>query len=169
MQLIGLTDLLRESTVYREVLARLDKTESQTLNVIRAARPFLLAALAADWNGAILYLTARGKRTYNVAEQLPVWLDDETRIYRFAEPTPMFYDRLPWDSTVIRERLQTLNALLSAEAMGAKPIVIAPARALMQRTMPVNQFRKRTQTLAVGQRYQIDALIHEWVALGYEH
>jgi transcription-repair coupling factor (superfamily II helicase) len=169
MQLIGLTDLLRESTVYREVLARLDKTESQTLNVIRAARPFLLAALAADWNGAILYLTARGKRTYNVAEQLPVWLNDETRIYRFAEPTPMFYDRLPWDSTVIRERLQTLNALLSAEATGAKPIVIAPARALMQRTMPVNQFRKRTQTLTVGQRYQIDALIHEWVALGYEH
>lgn len=168
MQLIGLTDLLRESAVYRDVVARLDADDSQTLNVIRSARPFLLATLAKDWDGAILYLTARGKRTYNVAEQLPVWLEDESRIYRFAEPTPMFYDRLPWDTTIVRERLETLHALLAADESNAKPIVIASARALMQRTLPVNQFRKRTQSLEIGQRHQIDSLIQSWIALGYE-
>lgn len=168
MQLIGLIDLLRDSVAYRDVLARLRATDSQGLNVLRSARPFLLATLANDWQGTIIYITARGKRAYNVAEQLPVWLKDESRIYRFAEPTPMFYDRLPWDSTIIRERLETLHALIDAESNPAKPIVISSARALMQRTLPVNQFRRKTQALAVGQRHQLNDLIHAWVSLGYE-
>src|SRR5690606_10827122 len=88
MQLTGLLDLLRGSTVYRDFIEQLH-TDAATddLRVIRAARPFVLAALARDWDGPVIYVTARVDRAYNVAEQLPVWLA-ERPIHRFAEPTP---------------------------------------------------------------------------------
>lgn len=168
MQLTGLTGLLREGAAYRDVLGRLGAFDSQDMSIIRAARPFVLAALAQDWHGPILYITARGKRAYNVAEQLPVWLGDSERIHRFAEPTPMFYDRLPWDNAVIRERLEALGALLYAEQAAEQPIIVVSGRALMQRTLPVQTFRQATMTLQVGGRYSFDNLMTRWVHLGYE-
>ncbi|MGB7342179.1 MAG: transcription-repair coupling factor [Phototrophicaceae bacterium] len=168
MHLIGLTDLLRHDDSFRATLARLQNGDSLDWNIIRAARPYVLATLADAWNAPIVVLTSTGRQAYNIAEQLPVWLEDTARIYRFAEPTPMFYDRLPWDKTVIQDRIDTLQALLYADEGGTQPIVITSARALMQRTMPVNQFRKNSTLLKVGQRYQLNALITQWVNLGYE-
>lgn len=168
MHLIGLTDLLRDSVAYREMLASLQASDSQDWHVIRSARAFVLASLARDWQAPIIYLTSSGRRAYNVAEQLPVWLDDESRIFRFAEPTPMFYDRLAWDKTVIQERLDTLRALLFTEDDAPQPIVVAPTRALIQRTMPVHQFRQNSMLLKVGERYSLNEIIQQWVSLGYE-
>lgn len=168
MHLIGLTTLLRQSKFYRDHLADLQNATSHEWHVIRAARPYVLASLAQDWHAPIIYLTARGKRAYNVAEQLPVWLGDTDRIYRYADPTPALYDRLPWDKTVIRERLEALKALLYTEPNAQQPIIVSSARALMQRTMPVHQFRKHTMTLEVGKHYIFDDLIKHWVKLGYE-
>ncbi len=168
MQLIGLGDFVRQEPTYQTLLDALKSGESQSLPVLRAAQPYLLATLARDWQHPILYLVARGKRAYNVAEQLPVWLTEEERIFRFAEPTPMFYDRLPWDRTVIRERLEALRALGFAETQAQPPVIITPARALMQRTLPVKRFRDGSQTLKVGQRYNLDALLRDWMRLGYE-
>lgn len=168
MHLTGLIDVLRESVAYRDLVDSLQSDHSQAWPVVRAARPFVLATLARQWPGSIIYLTGRGKRAHNIAEQLPVWLDTPERVYRFAEPTPMFYDRLPWDKTVVRDRLETLQALLFADDSDTPPIVIASARALMQRTMPVNEFRNRSARLEVGQRQAVDTLLSEWVSLGYE-
>ena len=50
MQLTGLLDLLRSSGIYRDLLTRLENHSAMPdLGVIRAARPFLLAALAQEW------------------------------------------------------------------------------------------------------------------------
>src|SRR5690606_13897039 len=96
MQLNGLLNLLRESATYRNILNRLQAGEPpDDLRIIRAARPFTLAALAQDWDGPVIFITARVDRAYNVSEQLPVWLPD-ANVHRFAEPTPLFYDRAPW-------------------------------------------------------------------------
>jgi len=166
MQLTGLMDLLRDSASYQRLIDDLRAGGRHLRPTVRSARPYLLAALSADWPGPIIYLTARGKRAHNVSEQLPVWLLDETSIHRYAEPTPMFYDRLAWDRVVIRERLAALHALMHEAEQ--QPIVIAPARALMQRTLPPHQFRKHTQQLRVGERYQLNTLAQEWIGLGYE-
>ncbi len=48
------------------------------------------------------------------------------------------------------------------------PFVVTSARALMQRTLPVNQFRKGTVLLKLGERWQMDKLLDRWVKLGYE-
>jgi hypothetical protein len=110
MQLSGLTRGLRASAAYRDLLAALHHATT-TSPILRAARPFMLATLAHDWHAPIIYVTARGKRAHNVSEQLPIWLADTRPIYRFAEPTPAFYDRLPWDNAVIQSRLEALAAL----------------------------------------------------------
>ena len=38
----------------------------------------------------------------------------------------------------------------------------------MQRTLPVNQFRKGTIHLKIGDRWAFDKLIARWVGMGYE-
>jgi transcription-repair coupling factor (superfamily II helicase) len=173
MQLTGLLDLLRESAAYRDLSTQLhNNTPPSDLGVIRAARPFLLAALARDWNAPIIYITARVDRAYNVSEQLPVWLGDAP-IYRFAEPTPLFYERAPWGESAIRGRISTLSALATDQSPPSQggetpPIIVTSARAIMQRTLPVNQFRKACMTLKAGGRHDINGLLARWVAMGYE-
>jgi transcription-repair coupling factor (superfamily II helicase) len=171
MQLTGLLDLLRDSDIYRALIDRLQAKQTPgDLRIIRAARPFMLAALARDWEAPIIYITARIDRAYNVSEQLPVWLNS-TPIYRFAEPTPLFYDRAPWGENVIRNRLSTLAALVPHDEFQdthAYPVVVTSARAIMQRTLPVNTFRKGTEVLKPGQRYAIDKLLAHWLKLGYD-
>lgn len=166
MHLSGVLQHFRKSTAYQTWLSQ--HRPQNALTIIRSARPFLLATLAQDWQGAIVYVTARGRRAYNVAEQLPVWLGNSQRIHRWAEPTPMFYDRLAWDKAVIQERLTTLGALLNADEAQTPPIVITSARALMQRTLPPHQLRHATQTLRIKQSITPQKLISDWVAHGYE-
>ncbi|MCA9882679.1 MAG: transcription-repair coupling factor [Anaerolineae bacterium] len=167
MRLTGLIDNLRQTQDYRSLLEALKRSARQHRPVIRSARPYVVGALAQDWAGPIIYLTARGKRVHTVAEQLPVWLEDESRIHRYAEPTPMFYDRLAWDADVIRERLNALYALMDEQHTVA-PIIISSARALMQRTLPPHLFRQHSHLIEVGQRYKIDELVQDWVNHGYE-
>ncbi len=163
MQLNGLLALLRESAAYRSTLDSLRGPEHQAqLRVIRAARPYVAAALAQDWPGPLIYLTARVDRAYNVSEQLPVWLPERT-IQRFAEPTSMFYDRAPWGENVIRSRLGTLAALLAED----RPVVVTSARALMQPTLPPESFRQESLHLKPGMHLQIDRLLEQCLRLGY--
>ncbi len=168
LNLSGLLDVLRESSSYQELLADFARPESRPAgNIVRSARPFLLAALAGDWDGPLIYLTSHVRRAYNVSEQLPIWLPDEGRLYRFAEPSALFYDRAPWDSSVIQNRIATLAAL-SAGRAEKHPIVVASARALLQATLPSERFRDATLELRVGQRRQMERLILRWIGMGYE-
>ena len=170
MQLNGLLNLLRESATYRNILHRLQAGEPpDDLRIIRAARPFTLAALAQDWDGPVIFITARVDRAYNVSEQLPVWLPD-ANVHRFAEPTPLFYDRAPWGDTVLRSRIGALAALLPPDDFAEQPkhpVIVTSARAIMQRTLPVSTFRHESLVLKPGHRYPIDRLLEQCVRLGY--
>lgn len=171
MQLTGLTESLRTSRVYHDLLARLhDSNQQPNLNVIRSARPFLLAALAQDWGAPVIYLTAKIKRAYNVSEQLPVWASDPLPVYRFGEPAAQFYDHAPWGEAAIRSRIEALAALMPPDDIdtGQNPVIIAAARGWMQRTLPVHHFRKMSMILRSGQRHAIDNLLTQWLGLGYE-
>jgi transcription-repair coupling factor (superfamily II helicase) len=170
MQLNGLLDSLRASAPYRDLLERLQNgVRLADLGVLRAARPFVLAALAADWPAPVIYITGRIDRAYNVSEQIPVWLGDRP-VYRFAEPTPLFYERAPWGENVVRSRLAALAALMPPDESipAVPPIVVTSARAIMQRTLPVNAFRKGTMLLRPGGRHPLNALLSRWLKMGYE-
>jgi transcription-repair coupling factor (superfamily II helicase) len=172
MQLTGLLNSFRDSDSYQQLLQHLQAASTSEWSVIRSARPFVLAALAQDWKAPIIYVTAQVKRAYNVSEQLPAWLGDRP-VLRFAEPTPMFYERIQWGDSVIRNRLETLAALVPPDESTLTqnpPIIVTSARALMQRTLPVTHFfRKGTaMRLEKGQRHAIDKLLQGLLGLGYE-
>jgi transcription-repair coupling factor (superfamily II helicase) len=172
VQLPGLLDLLRAHPTYRDLLARLrDQKHGGDLGVLRAARPYVLAVLSRDWNAPVIYITARVDRAYNVSEQLPAWLDDSNPVSRFAEPTPLFYERAPWGETALRNRIEALAALMppdDSQSTETNPLVVASARAVMQRTMPVHQFRQGQLALETGQRHVMDKLLAQMLQLGYE-
>jgi transcription-repair coupling factor (superfamily II helicase) len=166
--LSGLLKMLRDSMTYRDLRERITNGESTShVNVVRSARPYMLATLASDWDGPILYLTAQVRRAYNISEQLPVWQNDDDRLHRFAEPSALFYDRAPWDASVIRNRIETLSVLME-ENPDNHPIIVSSARAMMQRTMPPRQFRQSTLNLNIGDRHNLDKLVRAWVGMGYE-
>ncbi len=166
MDLSGLLMLLRDTSAYKQLLHGLRDGHAQNqLGILRAARPYVLAALAGDWRAPVIYVTARIDRSYNVSEQLPIWLGETLLIDRFAEPAASFYERAAWGESSIRARLETLSALTNA---GQRPIVVTSARALMQRTLPPPIFRERQITLRRGGRETLERLIGSWVKLGYE-
>lgn len=169
MQLSGFVQALQQIPAYGAVLDRLQADGSARLNVIQAARPLIVAALAQSWPGPVLVLTARVKRAYNVAEQLPVWLGDAAQrpVLRFNEPIPVFYERASWGEGAIVGRIQSLAALLD-DSGASNPVVVSSARAMMQCTLPPNAFRQRQMHLRVGQRHTIDSLLSAWLRLGYQ-
>ena len=136
------------------------------LQVITGARPFVLAALSQEWHGPLVYITARVDRAWNVAEQLPVWLP-QTPVQRLAEPVPHFYERAPWGESAIRSRITALSALSESAADKPAPVIICSARALMQRSMAAQQFRKETLILRPGMRLPPDELLARCLRLGY--
>ncbi len=173
MQLNGLLEILRGIPAYRSMLARL-RADSQplSLGVVRSARPYVLSALARDWESAVIYVTARVDRAYNVSEQLPVWLGADAGIYRFSEPAPLFYERSAWGESAIRSRIETLAALMPPDEKvntpTHPPLIVTSARALMQRTLPISRFREGSMVLKPNQRAPLDKLIERWVKIGYE-
>src|SRR5258707_3348108 len=111
MHLEGLLPIMRQLPSYPALLDRLRSggtTPDQHL--LRAARPFVSAALAHDLSRPVLLVTARVERAYNVAEQLPVWLPNRP-LLGFAEPSSLFYERSPWAAGTIRSRLDVLATL----------------------------------------------------------
>src|SRR5450432_251080 len=182
MHLEGLLSVTRQLPVYQAVLERLragGSTPDQHL--LRAARPFISAALANDLARPVLVVTARVERAYNVVEQLPVWLPNRP-VLRFTEPSSLFYERSPWASGTIRSRLNVLAALCppiesEGESEGdetpktqnesAAPIIVASALSLMQRTLPVRDFRAASRWLKLNQLAAPDKLLRHWLNIGY--
>ena len=167
-KLAGLLNALQDTISYKQLLSKFSASQTRAeFNVVRSARPFLLAALAKDWRGPLFYLTSDVRRAYNVSEQLPLWLDKPQRLYRFAEPSALFYDRAPWDPSVIRNRIAALSGLTYPQETD-QPIVVASARAVMQKTLPPTVFRQATIELRQGEHHQMESLILRWIAMGYE-
>ena len=164
MLLSGLTEHLRQTTDYQTILKTLTAQNTSQLSIIRSARAFVLGAIAKDWDGPIIFVTPQIKRAHNVVEQLPVWLGESRHILRYAEPAPGFYERAPWGDSVIHSRIEALSALLNDH----NPVIVTSARALMQRTIPVNTFRQNTFSLKRGERHILDKLLERLLSMGYE-
>jgi transcription-repair coupling factor (superfamily II helicase) len=163
---------------YRTLLARLneglDTNETvQGLGLPRAARLPLVARLYQDLHQPILLISNRADRALALFEELQFWLG-ETHVQYFPEPNPLFYERSPWGKGTRRDRLTVLTMLARTLLPGAPspetpPIIVAPIRAIMTRTMPRREFLKNTQNLQAGERVIPDQLTRNWVDIGYEY
>jgi len=166
LNLTGLSTVLRQSATYRELLDRLDSGLPDQ-RLLRAARPYIIGALAQDLGRPLLVVAASVERAYNITEQLPVWLP-HTPVLRFAEPSALFYDRSPWASNTIRARLDVLGALCPPPFVEVPPpVVVTSPLALMQKTLPPREFRAGSRLLKKGQQIDEDKLLRTWLGIGY--
>lgn len=163
---------------YRNLLARLknglDTNETvQGLGLPRAARLPLVARLYKDLHQPILLISNRADRALALFEELQFWTG-ETQANYFPEPNPLFYEKSPWGKGTRRDRLAVLTMLArtllpNAPSPQEPPIIVAPIRAIMTRTIPRRDFLKNTRNLQVEERVIPDQLTRNWVEIGYEY
>ncbi len=138
----------------------------------RSARLPVIVLLHLLLKQPVLLLTDRLDHALAMGEELELWAPDVPRLV-FPEPTPLFYENAAWGESTRRERLLAFSLLASYHIPGAPtlvtpPLIIAPVRAMMTRSMPRSDFLKACRTLRRGQHIQIDELVRNWAALGYE-
>ncbi len=142
------------------------------LGLRRAARLPWLAALRQSIEHPLLLITDRNDHALMLADELGLWAPQLPRLF-FPEPNPLFYENAPWGLTTRRDRLMVLTNLAGYHIPGASkpapPIIIAPVRAVMARTLPRRDFLKALRTIKIGDVIQPDELLRAWVSMGYEH
>jgi transcription-repair coupling factor (superfamily II helicase) len=170
MELSGLLPLVREIPAYQALLGEIRNGDGEeSLSLLRAARPYVVAALVEDLRCPALLVMARPDLVSGAADQLRRWLPAPERVVRFAEPEALPYERIPWAAETVRERLGALSALLRWQEGDAQaPVVVTSARALMQRTLPRREFALSVRTLKVGQQVALTRVLGSWLELGYE-
>jgi len=182
VNLAGLLPLIQETPAFRQLADAIGPEAQErvlgvrggeALGVIQAARPFLVAALYQQLGRPIVLITARAERVGYWTEQLHVWTGSNA-ILPFPEPDPLPYERVPWTRETVTDRLTALTALLrwkeaeaGTDSADQPPLVVASARALMHKTLPVREFRLGMREYRLEQEVDLKRMLGSWVAHGY--
>ncbi len=173
LDLSGLLPALRQHSTFRHLCAQATAGDwpRHPLGILAAARSFVAAALAAE-GSPLLLITARAETARLLLAQLRAWLGAEAdRVHHFADPDALAFERVPWSREARHARLAALTALARWGAPGhdaAPPVVVASARALMQRTAPPAAFRRHLHTLRRGDIIDLHNLARRWLQGGYQ-
>ena len=166
MNLSGLVKTLQQLPAYRELVTQMDSTPQ---SLLQAARPFVVAGIKSDRPGALVLVTARSEMAQQLAAQLETWLPPVAEggppVYLFAEPDALPYERIAWSGYTRQQRLTALATLQSRT--GPRPVVIASARALMQKTLPARELRLALRPLKVGGIVRLEQMTTNWAQTGY--
>jgi transcription-repair coupling factor (superfamily II helicase) len=168
-----IVNFVREAPEYIRVLDQFKVGKALPgLGLIRAARLPVLAALSEDLHVPVLMITDRADRAFTLFDELSFWLPDRPH-FHFPEPTPLFYEQAAWGAVTRRDRLQALTALAMYHLPGKNkdlipPVIVAPLRALMTRTLPRREFLVNSKTIRLNQSMDPGELQRTWVNIGYE-
>jgi transcription-repair coupling factor (superfamily II helicase) len=138
----------------------------EPLGVYHAARPYLAAIMAHAMRRPLVVVTARSSRARQWVDELRTWLPDAVPVHFFADGDALPYERIPWAPETRQRRVESLVSLLRPES--AAPVVVASARALMQKTLPVREMYAALRAVRAGQRFDLNKALSSWVGLGYE-
>ena len=171
-------ELIKSLSPYQKLLQQIrsgsiKNSEFPGLGLPRTARLALLAALHDDLQQPILLLTNRADRALTLLDELGFWASDKEKLF-FPEPNPLFYETLGWSQTTRRERMTVLTKLASYHLPFKKglenfPIIVAPIRSIMTRTIPRRDFLRHSITLSIDQNVIFEELLQSWVGIGYEY
>lgn len=176
MNLSGLLSLIEAIPSYRELIeglriqdtARSASLYPLTLGLLSAARPYFIAALQRHLGRPLLVVVARPEQASQLHSQLHLWSTSPESILLFPEPNTLPYEHIAWNIEIIQQRIRVLATLLQIHPDSVPPVVITSARALMQKTIPVQEFCTAIHTLQQGQRISLEKVLAHWVSLGYE-
>jgi len=180
MNVSGLLDLFDQIPAFGQLMAALGNDEGGPLlplDLPRGARAPVVAQLyrrlAMPARAPILLLTGRVDTATLWHQALETWLPAGSRLHRLPEPTPLPYDRGPWSDRTRAGRLAALADLIAGQhplvaAPEMPPIVVASARAFLQKTLPKRRFIAATRVLRAGQSLDLEKTLGGWQEIGYD-
>jgi len=171
VSLSGLLASFEPLEVYRALRDDLESGDMPLpLGLLRAARPAFVAALGRDLKRPMLIIAGSVEHAKSLVHSLRDWSSAPDHILYFPEPLALFYERAPWSDEAIAGRLRVFSVFQSpSSAPNHVPwIVVASARSLMQRTLPLRQFRTSVREFHVGQALDLERALGQWAGLGYE-
>ena len=164
----GMLPLLKGHPAFQSVVHHIPRPgDARALGVLVQARPYVIAALARETGRPLLVITAQSRRARELADVISVWLGEPERVFLFADPEPLPYERIAWSRDTRRERLAALAALARWPRDDKPPIVVTSARALMWKTLPAREMRLSVRTVRVGDVIAMQELAELLISLGY--
>ena len=132
----------------------------------------------------MLVVAARADRARDLTRQIRAWSPFPAAVLRLPDPDALPYERVAWGRDTIRERVSALAALSSWPAtqgsesqrerggqgdpnQNPPPLVVTSTRALMQKTIPPDDFHTGLSHLGVDQRVALNELLGDWLDIGY--
>ena len=167
-QLIRFSDLRG----FANILEQLEGDITQIpVSLPRSVRLPFMAALQKEIQKPLLFITSKADRLQSMYEEFEFWSKDGRNTI-FAEPGPLFYEKINWGEDTRRERMETLVALAKSCLPGSKDsplpqVIFTSVKSLMTRTIPRREFIKACSTLKTGSTMQLNDLCRKWVEIGY--
>ncbi len=142
------------------------------LGFARSPRLPFLAAIQTVLDRPLLLISDKTDRALILEDEWDFW-HQEQKLTLFPEPDPLYYEKVAWSRKTRRDRLAMLSDLseimLPGSGAGKKnPLIIAPVRAVMTRTLPRRSYLKASRTIRTGSSYKLHSLAAEWVRSGYD-
>ena len=149
-----------------------DKEIFGSLGLLRAAHYAVSAALYEALERPILFLTDRPDQALLALDEIAFWHPKIDR-FLFPAPEPHFYENAAWSMSVRHDRIQTLTQLTRILLPGTEkpplmPLITAPIRSVMQRTLSRQEFIRASKQLRIGQEISSTGLLRAWNNSGYE-
>ncbi len=157
---------------YTDLLKQLEGERSQIpISLPRSARLPFMAALQQGVQKPLVFVTSKADRLQAMYEEFGFWSKDASN-YIFAEPAPLFYEKINWGRDTRRDRMETLVALAQGFLPNRKDgdypqVIFTSVKSLMTRTIPRRDFLMACSTLRTASQIQVDALCRKWVEIGY--
>ncbi len=129
-----------------------------------AAHAVTTAVLARTLDVPVLLVTAYPDRALQLVEELPSWLGEGRETFLFPSLDALPYDRTVPEPGLMQQRLATLQGLWKTRA---RPVVVAPVRALLQPLLEPEAYYGLSETYGTGGRFAIAQELARWEQSGY--
>jgi transcription-repair coupling factor (superfamily II helicase) len=166
MNLSGLLPLLDVPAVSAVASARAGAGRA-LVGAPDAAKPALIAALAARRRTPVLVITGKADHALTLAEQVALWLGDEAGVLPFPESDTVPYERVAPDHEAAEQRLFALRRLREWRPGAPAPVLVAPALAVAQRTIGPDELGAAALDVRAGERLPMRRLLEILERLGY--
>ena len=160
------TEFAGEPTLAAALAAAEPRRDPLTVELRDALKPLYAALLVERLQRPLIIVTAEEARAGELAHDIGMWAGNMP-VLHFPDVDQPAFAMLAINHDLLARRVAVMGRLV--HATDRDPIVVvASARALMRRLMPVDEFKGHYLTLAPGAVTDLDALTRRLVSLGYE-
>jgi len=137
--------------------------EVRLAGLVGSSAAWLLAQRLQQRSGPLLWVTPDSAQAQQVARELSLFAPQGCPVMLYPQWDVAAYKGYSPSAEVCRAQLAARYQL----AAGQRPVVVAPARALLQKVVAADSLLARCETLRVGDELDRDALVVRLIERGY--